>query len=121
CRHAVDPFADPSPLSFEGRDRFLVTLVVRERLLAIETERLEHWPILDREQDRGVAWRRVGVLMQGPRRQCDDVATSPREAHAVDDGLARSLHHVVDRTAGVTMGLEPRARTEHLDPAGHRW
>src|ERR1043165_2135669 len=69
------------------------------RFLAIETERLDHGTIADREEDRVLA---AGVLMRvlRPARQRDDVALRPVEALAVDDARAFPAHHVEHRAAG---------------------
>ncbi len=63
--------------------------------------------------------RDVGVLVQSPGRERDDVTLAPGEAAAIDDRLARALDHVVDGAAGVAMGSRALPRAEHLDPAGH--
>src|SRR5262249_28589325 len=98
----------------------LVAVVVREGLLAIEAERLEYGPVLDGEQDGIVLRRDVGVLVQRPGREDEDVAPAPREAAAIDDRLASALDHVVHGAARVAMGPRALSRAEHLDPAGHR-
>ena len=59
----------------------------------------------------------VGVLVQRPGREHDDVARPPREAHAVDDRLARPLHHVVHGAAGVAMRLQARAAAAASGPS----
>src|SRR5712664_3729981 len=104
----------------EGRGHRLVASVLRELLLPVETQRLEHRSILDREEDRRVSRGKIGVLVQGPGRERDDVSPIPREARAVDDRLSAPLDDVVDGAAGVAVRLESRAGTEHLDPAPHR-
>ena len=94
--------------------------VLDERLFTVQAQRVEDRPVLDREQDRRVAGRHVGVLVQGPRGEHDDVTAAPREAAAVDDRLPGAANDVVHRAAGVPVRLRPLAGAEHLDPAGHR-
>ena len=45
-----------------------MAVVVRAALLPVQAQRLEHRPVLDREEDGGVARRQVGVLVERPRR-----------------------------------------------------
>src|SRR5206468_12959644 len=109
-RAADGPSRAGADLRLERRRDRLVAAVVPERLLAIEPERREHGPILNREQDRRVARRKIRVLVQGPRRQGDDVSLPPREPHAVDDRLTLALHPALHGPARLPMRLPPRAR-----------
>src|ERR1044071_9081981 len=89
------------------------------RFLAIETERLDHGTIADREEDRVLA---AGVLMRvlRPARQRDDVALRTVEALAVDDARAFPAHHVEHRAAGDAAGFQLLALAHKLDAAGDR-
>ncbi|MNY72192.1 hypothetical protein D3C86_2106910 [compost metagenome] len=59
--------------------------VLRQRLLAVQPERMHHRQVVEAEQHGVIAGRRVRVLMEGPRRHAEDVALGPVEALPVDD------------------------------------
>src|SRR3979490_1979275 len=54
----------------------LVRVVLGERFFAVEAERLDHRPVVDREEDR-ILFSDIGALVQRPRRKRQDVAPPP--------------------------------------------
>src|SRR6267143_6083144 len=94
----------------------LVPAVLGERFLAVEAERLDHRPVVDRKED-GVFLSGVGVLVQRPRRKRQDVALAPVVGLAVDDGAALSLRDAEHGAAGDPPSPQPLAGTDELYPA----
>src|SRR5437667_12517186 len=86
----------------------LVPAVLDERFLAVEAERLDHRPVVDREEDR-VLFSGIGVLVQRPRRQREDVAPAPVVRPAVDDRAALSLRDAEHGAAGDPPRAQPLA------------
>src|SRR6267143_6812837 len=68
----------------------LVPAVLGKRFLAVEAERFDHRPVVDRKEDR-ILVSGIGVLVQRPRGQREDVALAPVIRLAFDDGAALSL------------------------------
>src|SRR2546428_2485457 len=94
----------------------LVPAVLGERFLAVEAERLDHRPVVDRKEDR-ILVSGIGVLVQRPRGQREDVALAPVVRLAFDDGTAPSLRDAKDGAAGDAARLQPLIRTDQLHPA----
>src|SRR6267378_4113925 len=68
----------------------LVPAVLGKRFLAVEAERLDHRTVVDRKENR-ILVSGIGVLVQRPRGQREDVALAPVVRLAFDDGTAPSL------------------------------
>src|SRR5690349_18553434 len=104
----------------KSRGDFLAPAVVGEVLFVIETERLEHRRVVDREEHRVFRRGSIRVLVQRPGGLRDDAAFAPFKALAVDDRLAFAFDDVINRAAGVAMCARALARTQHLNLARHR-
>src|SRR5882724_556927 len=88
------------------------------RLHVIEAQQLEHRHVLRGEED-GRLGSGVRVGVPGARRDHEEIPGLPREGLVVDGRRAPSLHHAIDRAAGLAMGAGPDARPQHLEIGGH--
>src|SRR5436305_9109976 len=97
------PWKGPSgPGASSDRRRELadgLLVLLRQRLLAIQAERLDRRSIAGREQDR-VLGRTGGMLGPAPGRHTERVAALPVEALAVEHARAAAFDHVVDGIGG---------------------
>src|SRR5207249_5252989 len=94
----------------------LMPAVLDERFLAVEAERLDHRTVVNREEDR-IFLSGIGVLVQRPRGQREDVALAPVVRLAVDDRAALSLRDAEHGAAGDPPRAQPLAGTDELHPA----
>ena len=60
------------------------------------------------------------MLMQRPRRQCEDIALAPIETLSVDDREAGATYHVVHGAASMAMRPGVLAGSQLLNHTGHR-
>lgn len=106
-----------SPPSVTTRGRLGLARCFRALLFhAIESEGLEEWNVLEREQD-GRHGAGVGVLMRGPWRHGEEIALTPVEGDTVDDGAPRAADDVVDSARGLSVCAGADAGAEHLEIA----
>src|SRR6267378_754079 len=94
----------------------LVAAVLDECFLSVEAERFKNKPVVDREEDR-IFFSGIGVLVQRPRGQREDVALAPVVRPAVDDRAALSLRDAEDGAAGNPPRPQPLAGTDELHAA----
>jgi hypothetical protein len=83
----------------------LVAPVVGEGLLGEDAQRVHNGKIVEGEQAGIVTIGQVGVLVDRPGRDDEDVVLVPVEPLAVDDREALALGDVVDEGAGVAVRL----------------
>src|SRR5688572_29918579 len=69
----------------------LMAVVLLVVFLTLEIERFEDRQVVGREKERVLGIRSVHMLMPRPRRNHEEVAFLPVEAHAVHNGVTLSL------------------------------